>query len=565
MPLKLCFRARAALFVPAALALILFGSGREVFASGQAAPQPPPASPEPQIPVSTSTDSGPVVRLSADDAVRMALENNLGIQAERLSPQITTLNVSQARAAYAPVLFSNFLNRNSTQPPSSFITGAGTVLTNESFSQNGGLQQNVQWGGGRYTFSIDGSKVTTSAIDSRYNPQLSSNLTAQYVQPLLRGFKTDNLRQQIETSRNNEVIADIGLRERVTVTTLAVRTAYFDLIGAVEGHKVAVQSLQLAQDSLRNNRTKVEVGTLAPIDIIEAEAEVASNEEAVINAEARIKSVEDRLRSLVLNPTQPDFWTLRLEPTDAPSLTPIAVDVQGAITNALANRTDIARLKKQIDNVDVGVRFAENQRMPGLDVVANYNVIGLAGTQFQFGQGFPPPVVDQSVRSFSSALRRRVRPGFPHLERGIELQLPARHQPGGCGPRVGPPGAPAGRGQPEGSRAPGRDCRPRRGPPGRHQPQARRGHAQGARPRRAPPRGRAEAHDRRTVDHVPAVPGAARPRPPAAAGSQRDDRLQPVGRRLRSDPGRSRERQVERSRKPVNGRTGEPVNEMFSS
>ena len=90
MPLKLCFRARVALFVPAALALILFGSGREVFACGQAAPQRPPASPEPQIPVSTSTDSGPVVRLSADDAVRMALENNLGIQAERLSPQITT-------------------------------------------------------------------------------------------------------------------------------------------------------------------------------------------------------------------------------------------------------------------------------------------------------------------------------------------------------------------------------------------------------------------------------------------------------------------------------------------
>ena len=404
MPLKLCFRARAALFAPAALALVLFASGRVVSASGQGSPQPP-ASPAPQIPVSTSTANGAIMRLSADEAVRMALENNLGIQAERLSPQINTLNVSQARAAYAPVLFSNFLSRNSTQPPSSFITGSGSILTNESFSQNGGLQQNVPWGGGRYTFSIDGSKVTSSAIDSRYNPQLSSNLSAQYVQPLLRGFKTDSLRQQIETSQNNQVIADIGLREQVTLTTQAVRNAYFDLIGAVEGYKVSMQSLQLAQESLKNNNTKVEVGTLAPIDIIEAEAEVASNEEAVINAEARIKTVEDRLRYLVLNPSQPDFWTVKLEPTDAPALTPIAIDVEGAITNALANRTDIARLKKQLDNVDVGVRFAENQRMPGLDVVANYNVIGYAGTQFVFGEGFPPPVVDQSVRSFSSALR----------------------------------------------------------------------------------------------------------------------------------------------------------------
>ena len=164
------------------------------------------------------------MRLTADEAVRMALENNLGIQAERLAPQINTLSVSQARAAYAPVLFSNFLSRNSTQPPSSFITGGGSILTNESFSQNGGLQQNVPWGGGRYTFSLDGSKVTSSAIDSRYNPQLSSNLSAQYVQPLLRGFKTDSLRQQIETSQNNQVIADIGLREQVTLTTQASGT-----------------------------------------------------------------------------------------------------------------------------------------------------------------------------------------------------------------------------------------------------------------------------------------------------------------------------------------------------
>jgi outer membrane protein TolC len=404
MPLKLSFRARAAVFAPAALALVLFASGRGVSASGQGTPQPP-APPGPQIPVSTSTANGAVVRLTADEAVRMALENNLGIQAERLAPQITTMNVSQARAAYAPVLFSNFLSRNSTQPPSSFVTGGSAdILTNESFSQDAGLQQNVKWGGGRYSFSIDGSKVTSSAVDSRYNPQLSSNLTAQYVQPLLRGFKTDNLRQQIETSQNNQVIADIGLREQVTVTGLAVRNAYFDLIGAIEGHKVALESLQLAQESLKNNQTKVEVGTLAPIDIIEAEAEVASNEEAVINAEARIKTVEDRLRYLVLNPAQPDFWTVRLEPTDAPSLTPVAVDVEGAVTNALANRTDIARLKKQNENIDVSVRFAENSRMPGLDVVANYNVIGLAGTQFQFGQGFPPPVIDSSVRSFSQAL-----------------------------------------------------------------------------------------------------------------------------------------------------------------
>ena len=407
MPFKSMFWARSVCLPSAALALVLFGSGRDLFASGQTPAAAPQQTTVPAVPPlgAGAAQTGSVTRLSADDAVRMALENNLGIQAERLGPQITTFDLAQAKGAYAPVLFSNFFNRNSTQPPSSFVTGTNNILTTETITQDGGLAQNVAWGGGSYSLSLNGGKVTTSAIDSRYNPQLSSNLSARYVQPLLRNFSIDAFRQQIMTSQNNQVIADLDLRQRITVTSQAVRNAYFDLIGAIEGHKVAVQSLELAQESLKNNQTKVEVGTLAPIDIIEAEAEVASNEEAVINAEARIKTIEDRLRAMILNPSQPDFWTMRIEPSDAPSLTPIAVDVDAAIANALAQRTDIARLKKQLDNVDVGIKYAQNQKMPGLDVTANYNVIGVAGTQFQFGQGFPPPIESQSERAFSSALR----------------------------------------------------------------------------------------------------------------------------------------------------------------
>ena len=387
----------------AALAVVLSASGRPVFASGQGAAASSAGTPSTQTAQPPAT--GPTLRVTAEEAVRLALENNLGIQAERLAPEITTLQIAQAQAAYAPNFFSNLATRSSTQPPSSFITGAGSLLTNESFSTNGGLQQQIPWGGGRYSFSLDGARLATSDETSRYNPQLSSNLSATLFQPLLRNFGIDSLRQQLRTARNNQVIADIGLREQVAVTGQAVRNAYFDLIGAIEGHKVARQSLELALESLSNNQKRVDVGTMAPIDIIEAEAEVARTEEAVISAEARIKTVEDRLRALVLDPSQPDFWTVRIEPADAPSLTPVALDVDGAIANALANRTDIARLKKQLDNVDIGLQYAENQRLPGLDLVADYNVIGLAGTQFQFGTGFPPPIEGQSQRAFSEALR----------------------------------------------------------------------------------------------------------------------------------------------------------------
>ena len=388
-------------------AIAVSGSGRGLSAfeqtpAQQPAPVPQPPSPTPQQ--AATQPSGSVTKISVDDAVRMALENNLGIQSERLGPQIGTLAVAQARGVYTPSLISTTTTRKSTEPPGNFLTGTGDIITDDTFRTNAGLRQFVPWGGGSYQFTLDASRQTTNAF-TNYNPQLGSNFAGNYTQPLLRGFKIDTFRQQVLTSRNNQVIADIGLREQVAITTQAVRNAYFDLIGALEGFKVSRESLDLALESLKNNQTKVEVGTLAPIDIIEAEAEVASNEEAVINAEARIKTVEDRLRALVMNPSQGDFWTVRIEPSDAPTLAPIAIDVQAAITNALANRTDIARLKKQMDNVDIDIRLARNQRMPGLDLTANYNVVGFAGTQFVFGPGFPPPIESQANRAFSEALR----------------------------------------------------------------------------------------------------------------------------------------------------------------
>jgi outer membrane protein len=231
---------------------------------------------------------------------------------------------------------------------------------------------------------------------------------ASYTQPLLRNFKFDSNRQNLMLSEKIQQIADIQLRQTLTQTSRLVRSAYFDLLNAVAGYQVAQQSLELAQTSLKNNRRRVEVGTIAPIEIVQAEAEVAANEESVIVAEGQIRTAEDRLRTLVMNPSQPDFWTTKLEPSDEPTLTPQAVDVDGAIANALANRTDLAQLKKQVEETDINLRFYKNQKMPALDVTGNYNLVGTAGTQRVFDLNsplYPPPILSSSQRSFSDALR----------------------------------------------------------------------------------------------------------------------------------------------------------------
>ena len=387
----------------AVAAIGVFGFERAVSASEQG--QTRTATPAPQ-PGAIVPQPGSVMTLTADEAVRLALENNLGIQAERLGPQIGTLAVAQAQAVYAPNIISTTSTRRSTTPPDSFLSGGEDIITDESVRTNAGLQQLVPWGGGRYQFTLDASRIANNNAFSNYNPQLGSNFFGSYTQPLLRGFKIDAFRQQIQTSKNNQVIADIQLREQVTVTSQAVRFAYYDLVAAIEGLKVAQLSLDLSRQSLKDNQTRVEVGTMAPIDIIEAQAEVASVEEAVIQAEARISTAQDRLRALVLNPSQADFWTVRIEPGEAPTLTAVTIDVEAAVQNALATRTDLARLRKQLDNVDVNLRFAQDQRMPALDLQANYNLVGFAGTQIEFdrSQPFPWPILSQSQRGFGSAL-----------------------------------------------------------------------------------------------------------------------------------------------------------------
>jgi outer membrane protein TolC len=399
----------------AALVGILSASGSGVSAFGQtpAAPpaQPPVATQAPtaQTGAATSPDQGgSILRISSDEAVKMALENNLGIRAEQLSPQIQTYAVAGARAVFAPSLVSLTTTRSSTTPPGNFLTGTGATLTNDSLNTSAGLQQLLPWGGGRYSVTWDASKLTTSDASSRFNPQLDSGLSGVFTQPLLRNFSIDNARQTVMINESRQEIADLQLRQTLTQTGRAVRNAYFDLVAAIAGQQVAQQSLEISRTSLRNNERRVEVGTMAPIDIVQAQAEVAALEESVIVAEGQIRTAEDRLRTLVMNPSQPDFWTTRLEPSEEPTLTPQVVNVDEAVRNALANRIDIAQARKEIDQTDIGLKFSKNQKLPALDVVASYDLVGTAGTQRQFtldpitGE---PVVIGQTQRAFTDALR----------------------------------------------------------------------------------------------------------------------------------------------------------------
>src|SRR4029450_11188430 len=133
-------------------------------------------------------------------------------------------------------------------------------------------------------------------------------------------------------------------------------------------------SLDLANESLRDTRARVEIGTTPPIDIVEAEAEVARRQEAVIVAEGQIGDAEDALRTLVFDPNSPDFWTMKIEPTELPPFAPVPGEVDGAVKSALSRRTDLEQTRKSIEAEDINLRFYRNQSLPDVNASLNYGL-----------------------------------------------------------------------------------------------------------------------------------------------------------------------------------------------
>jgi len=319
-------------------------------------------------------------RISIDEAVKSALEQNLGIRIQRIDPQIQDMGVAQAQSAWAPNLTSTFSKNSQTQQSTSALSGGATSIDNGTFSTQVGLSQTLPWGG-NYTGSWNNSRFTTTNLFSSFSPQLNSNLSLQYTQPLLRNYAIDQIRQQVASSRKSRDLSDIQLQAVVTGTLRSVKNAYWDLVYTIDNLKAQEQSLALSQQFLKDNQKRVEIGTLAPIDIVQAQAEVAANEQGVIVADAAIKQAQDALRALVLDPGTAEFWNVNFEPTDAASFSERAIDVDAAVRNALDKRSDLHTAKNSLDQSDINLRYFGNQTKPDVNAQVSYSSIAAGGTQ----------------------------------------------------------------------------------------------------------------------------------------------------------------------------------------
>jgi outer membrane protein TolC len=351
------------------------------FAARQAASQAP-AAPAAQQPAVTPPDaSGPRVSLTLEDAVKRALENNLDIAVQRINQQTYDVAIASIRSVYSPTISSLLSNQSSKNASTSTISGGqtGATITNSTFVFNGGMVQDVPWGGGNLNLTLDNRRSETSSLTATINPQYVPTWAATYSQPLLRDFKIDSTRQQLLVTRINQEISDIQLQQ-ITVNTLAnVRNAYWDYVFAVQSVDVSKQSLALADELYRNNQTKVEIGTMAPIDVVQAQAQVAAARQVLVTAEGTRRTAEILLKTLIVNGTSDPLWTSTIDPVDRPDFLPAPVDINAATQRALTTRTDVLQARKNLEANDVTLRFLQNQRLPQVDLQTRYAATGIGG------------------------------------------------------------------------------------------------------------------------------------------------------------------------------------------
>jgi outer membrane protein len=370
-----------------------------------------------------SAQTPATLRLTADEAVRLALQNNPDLKADRLDPQISDTRVAIATGAFKPTFNTSVQRNNQLQPPAGFLVP--TPTRNDAVTSNAGLAQRLPWFGTSYSASWSATHTSSDSFLNAYNPLLQSGLSVNVSQPLLRNFFVDQLRHDLATSRVNRDIADTRLSESTVRTTAAVKSAYWNLVAARANAEARQKAWDLAQELVRVNKARVDVGQSPPLDMVSAQAEAASNEEQLIVAQTAIKEAEDRLRLLILDTTQRDTWSVQIDAIDSPPVGLPAPDLDAAVATALRDRADLARARKEIENSQSTLKYTGNQRLPDVRVNASYQASGLGGTQVLRSGGFPGTIVGSgTVTDFGSVLSQLFGRDYPTWAVGLSVSYP---------------------------------------------------------------------------------------------------------------------------------------------
>jgi len=328
-------------------------------------------------------DSSKQVRLTLRDTILMALENNRDIEIERLNVQLTEFDYRAAQGFYDPTLATSFFyDRRNVPIANPLAGGANGGLLTDNVTGSATLSQRIREQGGLLQASYANDRSTTQNVFNILNPQFTSTLNLSYIQPLLKNRTTDSGRRQIRLARKRLDISDSQFRQRAIEIIAQVQRAYWDLVFARRDREIKRESVDLARTQLEHNERLVEVGTLAPSDIISARVELERRNDEAAAAIDAIQRTENALKALLLQPGSTELWQSELIPVELPEIeTAGALPLADALRLAMQNRPELEqfRIRGELNKIDEA--FFRDQTKPQVDFFVNYGTIGLAGLQ----------------------------------------------------------------------------------------------------------------------------------------------------------------------------------------
>jgi len=431
--------------------------------------------------------------LSLQDAVALALENNLDIELQRYGPQIAQASLMRAKAGgllrgvpptvqrgpegvqsqvtggatggagggaaggggagagaggggggtggtiitttgtalpnIDPVLVTSYTAAHRTRPQSNTVTTGTTALTFDSQTWNFGFQKG--WTTGTtVSFGWNSDWFKSNNIRSDINPSYQSNFQLQITQRLLQGFGRAVNERNILVAKNNLKVTDLQFKLQLITTVAAVANLYWDLVAFNEDVKVKQQALSLAQRLYEDNKKQVEIGTLAPIEVISAEAQVARRMQELTQAENALLQQETIIKNALSRTgvDSPSLALVRIIPTDRIRIPEKETlpSLEDLVQIAVSRRPDLEQTRINIENAKIGLKGSRSQLLPSLDLQAAFQHNGLSGSINELlAPGLAPRVVDMYfVGGYGTAMAQLLRRNFPDYSLGFQLNIP---------------------------------------------------------------------------------------------------------------------------------------------
>jgi outer membrane protein TolC len=426
--------------------------------------------------------------LSLQDTIALALENNLDIELQRYGAQIADASLLRAKAggllrgvttavtqgpSGAPTqagqatgvttsastqtgsggnsgtvisqtgtaipnldpVITGFIRKGHASNPqtSNFVTGTNTLITTNTLANFNYSQGFLT--GTTFTVGLANSSLNTNSLRTDLTPSTASSLTLNITQRLLQGFGVAVNSRNIHVAKNNREVTDLQFKQQVINIVASIINLYWDLVSFTEDVKVKQQAVDLNRKLLDDNKKQVEIGTLAPITIVQAEAELASAEQDLTISQTRVLQQETILKNAlsrngVASPSVADARIVATDHIQVPQ-TEAVEPIQDMMAEALRLRPEIGQRRIQLVNDKINLQGSRSELLPSLDAVVNLNNNALAGDISTLA--LPPGSAPRSVGPFfvggyGTVLGQLFRRNFPDYNIGLQLNIPLRNR-----------------------------------------------------------------------------------------------------------------------------------------